>query len=299
MTIDFDFQHNTSELVAYLGDLTQEELITAMVRISESTGWTWRLPIGVKPKKEPAVYDLLLPNHRIGELVKKQWTGDNYDIRVLGEPIMEIYAEFLPEHVMKKIRMENEKGELYPTLLNIPASDLIKIRKDSLDAGLPIDYHVKDRESNMRAGIYIWINCQAISSFPIFHMVRKVLDAPFLDAGGGYVDYVLWMAEHFTNLTEGEKNALFWNDYGPSWKEMIDLIKGTPPLPDSGELNSIEQKRIKEEIFECESFSVDDRIVEYGDLSEEALAQLDEILFGSQPVKDRKSFMALLGGKEP
>jgi hypothetical protein len=261
MKIEFGFQANCSELVAHLGGETIEEVIDAMRRIEEITGWKWCLmyeqedvPVpedhpGPEKSMELCSY-LQLPMDRLDEflLIDTEPDGFRY-IRIRTGPVKELLVSLdaLPDTTtyFGKGILEDR----YP-------SDQINLVRTDVDEGVfqtnEYDHWVQptmDCEYNGPRGFGVACSTE-LGLFPgleAFHEIRKSFGAPWHGHDGGNFSYYYdWMAVHF--IKGFDPDGLSVN--GELWKKLdmrkLEMYKSNPPLEGSAGIDDEDFKIIAE-----------------------------------------------------
>ena len=272
MKIEFGFQANCSELVAYLGATTKEEIVELMLRMSEITGYTWRISNSAR-KEEPNgdvsmhSFSILLPNDRIRDLLEVNIDPDHgsNSLGILPSSIVPLWSDLIPEFVKEHL---NEVTNLildedykyltrfalnnYLYLTDIPVEQPILIENKKSPSNTYLDFKNFDCDGGNELNFQI--DSIFIEDFPFFHWFRKQLDAPYDSHDGGtYRYYRGWMAYHFfleektDGMTEIESLPLYKELIADEFEDsIIERLKSNPPLPDSGKLT---EKEIEEILF--------------------------------------------------
>lgn len=163
MKIEFGFQANCSELVAYLGITTIPEIIEVMRTMEEVTGWTWRvegdypIPGTGEPVSKGNLY-VRIPMDRLEELLVLKRNVPEEVLNDPGHP--ESWLEWTPatfgihpqklreqwKHLPDDIILTGgrvitsiEPDPPFPILMNIPSNRILHHSSEKL-YGLYLDY---------------------------------------------------------------------------------------------------------------------------------------------------------------
>ena len=237
MKIEFGFQANCSEMMTYLCPLTLEDVHSAMLRIKELFGGTWRSNIKVGSDK----YYILMPDEKIPELIMidmgKHGQGLCIDQRKLGD----LWEGELPAEVRKWFREHRIiPGMDYeiPMLTTISSEEPIAVNVERpiaiTDGFCPIF------GETYRDGFYFMISDLDEWSLPEFHRLRNAFGSRYSSYGtGGTRRYDEWMFMHFTRFGKEETKELMrsYHNYpkvDTDLERRMDSLWGCPPYPDSG-----------------------------------------------------------------
>jgi len=233
MRIEFGFQANCSELVAYLGWRTTEEIVAGMRRIQEITGWTWRMDVTPEDRTGDewrilGGYSILVPGEKFEELFTSIPGRGNIYHGMVPSELIAVWGDLLPEDAKEELRWMSRDDPDYPwdkihlpTLRNIPESDPIH-RPTGSDDEAQLDLLFYQNEEYLEDGMHLDVGDKEIHSFPIFHKVRKDLGADYTDGTSYYKE---WMEYHYLLPDTWE--------LGLSDIDEEEAISRNPPLPGS------------------------------------------------------------------
>ncbi len=182
------------EIITYLGVSTREEVLAAMRKLQEETGWTWRIEGELKKETRKGItrwrYYVLIPFEKLEELLVIKENRPNYPKEIFGvwpDTVIPLWKNKLSPELRKDMLAVRERClrnvdclNKYLSLADVPADRLIYISKkdhpDSISLDLWDDF---DRRG---------LNYTTFSlggDFRSMHRVTKIFGTDCLGHDGG------------------------------------------------------------------------------------------------------------------
>ncbi len=204
MKIEFGFQANCSEIISYLGASTREEVLAAMEKLQEATGWSWCLTdpwkdssffIGIPPCH---LEELLVIDQKEGFLHSNYKTllpllGDNYPIWAKGLVKELITARDMQENLplWKMVLVDLPEGT--SAVMGLP-DDL----KDHEKVPISLNYQGNLEIDELDPELCFMIGDRNFHGLPRFHWLRSLFQTGFDgNDGGSRRPYTAWLAYHY------------------------------------------------------------------------------------------------------
>ncbi len=263
MKIEFGFQANCSELVTYLGAKSREEIISAMTRIAEATGWTWRVSSNItvgdqETKKSRLCYSLLIPTQFLDRLLVVDYEEKNFGVD--PRDLSHIWREQLSLEIIRALRKLSDScrvppGEKYSVL---DLHDIFELANLSSDQPVVVEVIAGSQQKpwatlsldilyEERREFNIWIDSIAIEKMPILHRIRKLFPAGFsMSSEGRSYPYRTWMCFHYLDRERAIGKLGIPKHETERLRKAVQRLEDNPPLPGSGELDEEELRAIEE-----------------------------------------------------
>jgi len=265
MKVEFGLQANCSELVAVLGRMSETEILEAMRRIVELTGWSLRVRTSIDVTddngntSQKTVY-VLVPADRLEDVyasfsstkayvsyqcidVKK--THDGETARYFGIDVvklMDVLGDSVPEPIRERFyeMKYHTNGRLRMPYLMLSSSEDIVIESAS-PTYMIFHYSI---DSEFDEGLQITAGDNEIEEFPAFHKARIGLNGQaFAHDGGSMKKYCEWTGYYFLNrrkVLEHIYERVSGNKREFTYE--IERLEKNPPLPGTGDLKDREFK---------------------------------------------------------
>ena len=225
MRIEFGFQANCSSLMAEIWVGNKDELLTAMTKVQELSGWTWRVDLYTSGSRNY----VLVPVDELRRLLvvrEYEFQGEKgIKVVIALNKLFDHWGEMIPEKIMK------DWGEDWPALGRFQEPQLMNLGVEEplhmvseksfrwylLKAGEPLFYPEKGM-----FGFFLGMDHHDLRIMPIFHWLRKEYDGRYFTGDGGSTRYYeYWLDYHFGDREKDEK-----------W-ELDEDNEESPPLPNS------------------------------------------------------------------
>ncbi len=229
MKVEFGFQANCSEIITYLGASTREEVVAAMGKLQEATGWTWRITESIKYTGEDKKdnwwnYYVLVPVEKLEELLILEENPPGFVKYLFGiwpDSLIPLWENKLPPEVKERLNVDRSLFLNYGAFLgnylclaNIPEQISVKVEDPRRDPGLQLTEEIISLDWSSVNHLPRELNYSADANWGDFYGIRmlsEIFDSSVGGFGGTSENYSKW-------LKEADESYQWWLKEKTSWR---------------------------------------------------------------------------------